>query len=320
VGSPDRHGRSIAPGTGLVDPERVPNWRQCRKDAKTFEEAKPRRYRSLIPREGSTITAFDPQLVVRLTGPAVGPGRLAARDLAELSRLLDQALLRIGLALSKTVARRRRPSAREIEELCQLYVVSWVPGSAVAGFDLAEPRRPTEFGHLATDSLNAFLAGLSKIVATEAPDIPLPRGFDRRVLETCAGLGKLLEHGIAVVSFSGQAANQSPTRFDAWARERIHMLADRDRVRREVSEVAFFADDGHLRADVAYATKHRLMRSLPGVESSSFWRSTPIEQLAADQGVPPITDAAELGAMWSEGDVFDDALSDLLKDRAERRR
>jgi hypothetical protein len=42
--------------------------------------------------------------------------------------------------------------------------------------------------------------------------------------------------------------------------------------------------------------------------------------LVADQGIPPITDIRELDAIWSEGDVFDDALSELLEERARRRR
>jgi hypothetical protein len=56
------------------------------------------------------------------------------------------------------------------------------------------------------------------------------------------------------------------------------------------------------------------------LDNSLFWTSKPLEQLAAEQGVAPITDIAELDAMFPPGDVFDDALSDLLKDRAERRR
>lgn len=201
-----------------------------------------------------------------------------------------------------------------------MYLVSWTAGSAVAGFDLAEPRGTTAFGHLAVDSLNAFLAGISQIVEAETLDIPLPHGFDGRVLETCAGLGKLLEHGIAVMTFSAQAAKQSSARYDAWARERIHVLVVRERVRRDELAGRLLTFEGQ-RRDVSFAAKHRLMTILPVLdESSSFWTSIPIEKLAADQGVPPITDISELDRMWSEGDVFDDALSELLHDRAERHR
>jgi putative transcriptional regulator len=59
----------------------------------------------------------------------------------------------------------------------------------------------------------------------------------------------------------------------------------------------------------------------PEFDSSSFWISKPLEQLAAEQGVRPITDIRELDAVWSDSDeVFDDALSEILEDRALRRR
>ena len=97
------------------------------------------------------------------------------------------------------------------------------------------------------------------------------------------------------------------------------MLTDRVRGLRESSAGMFLADEGQLRRGLRVAIKPRALPTSPEVESS-FWQSTPIEQLAADQGVPLVTDISELDGIWSEGDVFDDALSDLLRDRAERRR
>jgi putative transcriptional regulator len=59
----------------------------------------------------------------------------------------------------------------------------------------------------------------------------------------------------------------------------------------------------------------------PEFDSSSFWTSKSLEQLAAEQGVQPIADIRELDAVWSDsGEVFDDALSEILEDRALRRR
>jgi transcriptional regulator with XRE-family HTH domain len=56
-------------------------------------------------------------------------------------------------------------------------------------------------------------------------------------------------------------------------------------------------------------------------DSSSFWTSKTLEQMAAEQGVQPIADIAELDAVWSDsGEVVDDALSEILADRALRRR
>jgi hypothetical protein len=55
-------------------------------------------------------------------------------------------------------------------------------------------------------------------------------------------------------------------------------------------------------------------------EASAFWTLLSLDKLAARQEVPPIAEVSELDAIWSVGDAFDDALSELLDDRAERRR
>ena len=86
--------------------------------------------------------------------------------MGELVRLLDQALLRSGQALCRTVPRRRRPSAAEIEKLCRPYLVSWNAGRAVAGFDLLAPPLITEnFRRFGEDSLRTFLIGLAEIAS-----------------------------------------------------------------------------------------------------------------------------------------------------------
>jgi hypothetical protein len=199
-------------------------------------------------------------------------------------------------------------------------MVSWMPGSAVAGFDFAEPNRNVvEFGHLPEDSLSTFLKGLAEITVAKTPDTPMPQGYDRRVLETCARLGRLLEHGIAAMTFAAPALpHMSAVKYDAWAGERIRVLVDRTKVRESAGR--FLTLDDQLRPTKLFISKPRVVTPLPEVESS-FWKpTTPLEQLAADQSVPPIMDIKELDAIWSEGDVFDDALSELLQDRAERRR
>jgi hypothetical protein len=64
----------------------------------------------------------------------------------------------------------------------------------------------------------------------------------------------------------------------------------------------------------------RRSRTAPsGSAQSAFWTSLSLDQLVPQQGIRPITDIAELNAMFPAGDVFDDVLSDLLQDRAERR-
>jgi hypothetical protein len=55
-------------------------------------------------------------------------------------------------------------------------------------------------------------------------------------------------------------------------------------------------------------------------EASAFWTLRSLDELAAHQEVSPIAQLSELDAIRSEGDAVDDALSELLDDRAERRR
>jgi hypothetical protein len=247
----------------------------------------------------------------------VGPGWLAARDVAELARLLDQVLLRTGQALSRTMPRRRRPNAADIEKLCRPYLVSWNAGSAVAGFNFVAPLPIMEnLRRFAENSLCAFLTGLAEIASDDSPEPRCPRGFDRRVLETCARFGKLLEHGIGAVRFGGPPAMQAPTvTYNERLRERVTMLASREQVPAHSLQGEFFGDEGKLQSRATLAAEHP-----SSAFESSFWKSTSLEQLAAEQGVRPIADIAELNAMFPAGDVFDDVLSDLLEDRDERRR
>jgi hypothetical protein len=263
------------------------------------------------------ISRFAPKLEVRLRGPAVGPGRLAARDLAELARLLDQAVVRVGKMLSRTLGRAAPHRPRELQAACRLYLVSWAAGSAVAGFDVAAP--PVGMAGLARigeQSLHQFVAGLAQIASDLSVDNPLPDGFDEGVLETCAALGKLLDHGIDTVIFTEPPLRQGPSAcYDLSMRKRVRALADRARAETVRSDLDL------LRHMSAFPAQHDLGAAPPPAAEGSFWRSASLEQLAADQGVLSITDIGELDAVWSEGDeVFDDALSEVLEDRAQRRR
>jgi hypothetical protein len=254
---------------------------------------------------------------VRLKGPAVGPGRLAARDLADLARLLDQAVLRIGRVVARRSDRWRRPSARELEESCRLYLISWTPGSAVAGFDLAKPGTIPGFGQLPSDCLTFFVSGLSQIISSKTPETSIPHGFDVPALKTITAFGKLLDHGIDNIEFQLHPEKQGLTAvYDAFARDLFRALAERERARRMLTRRRLFIEEAQ---GLMPEEKLPVFGPSPEVERS-FWRSTPIEQLAADQGVPPFTTISDLDAIWAEGDVFDDALSELLSDRAERRR
>ena len=319
------------------------------------------------------ITSY-PKLEVRLTGPAVGPGRLAARDLAELARRLDQALKRIGQVLYGGKSRSRGRSVREIEELCRLYLVSWREGSAVAGFDLSEPPAQLAlFGHIGENSLECLLAGLARIDVPQPGEAQLPEGFDAGVLEACDSLGHLLDHGIDAIGLTTRAREaQGPITYTASTRERIRDLIQRPQQSGEVVrsgrlEVlnghqglggALWQPNGtrlicrfkpeHLDILPDAWLKTVTVRGKIAIEESGrtgaidvmalsvgedhgdtmevapsapeFWRSAPLDELIAGQAVAPVSDLAELDAIWSEGDVFDDALTELIEDRAQRRR
>src|SRR5215472_4737489 len=76
------------------------------------------------------------------------------------------------------------PRGRNLEAACRLYFVSWSEGSAVAGFDFAQPQTRAPSPHdIGQRSLHHFIAGLSRIAAGEPLDTPLPEGFDEGVLE-----------------------------------------------------------------------------------------------------------------------------------------
>jgi hypothetical protein len=306
---------------------------------------------------------------VRLTGPAVAPGRLAARDLAELARRLDQALRRIGRVLYGEGSRARGRSARDIEELCRLYLVSWGAGSAVAGFDLPEPPPQLPlFGHIGEDSLDALLAGLVQLSAPQ-PRPGLPDGFDTGVLQACEALGHLLDRGIDRIDFkAGSRQGDFATTYSAPTRERIRELIERPQETGEVVKTgrlevlnghhglagALWGPDGS-RWLCRFKPEH--VESLPeawlktvtvrgtiagdagvidvvaissrdggsgadeaGRDAAGFWKAASLDELIAIQAVSPVTDLSEFDAIWSEGDAFDDALSELLEDRAQRRR
>jgi len=235
--------------------------------------------------------------------------RSAARDLAELARLLDQAVLRVGRVLFRAYGRGAGPSARNLKAACRLYLVSWHEGSAVAGFDLAEPQPgKASFRDIGEHSLRHFVAGLAWVAAEQAPGGLLPDGFDSGVLATCVALGRLLDHGIETFSLTEPSRRQTPSAcYDAAARQRIHALLERGS-----------------RAELDMTLHRQTLRGEPDVSAASpafersFWKSASLDELAAHQGVLPIADISELDEVWSEGDVFDDALSEVLRDRAHR--
>lgn len=53
----------------------------------------------------------------------------------------------------------------------------------------------------------------------------------------------------------------------------------------------------------------------PRIDPKEFWKNKTIEELAAEQGVRPINDIAELRGDWPPEDSIDEFLSEVRKGR-----
>jgi hypothetical protein len=146
-----------------------------------------------------------PRLTVTVKGPKVGAARLSAADLADIVRRTQQALKRVGRVLYGQESARQGRDRADIEQLCELFLVAWKPGSAVADLELGEPPAQMHmFGYIGEESLKAFTAGMEKLKDAAVTPSRLPAGFDRGVLQTCKDLARVLEHGIDSITFQSQ--------------------------------------------------------------------------------------------------------------------
>jgi len=177
--------------------------------------------------DNKTLTTRTVGFSIKVKGPRVGEAKLSANDLAEIVRRTQQALKRVGQVLYGESSVGRGRKKKEIEELCEVFVVGWKPGSAVAELELAEPPAQLSlFGYIGEESLNAFLRGMDSIqnVAVEHNQAT-PAGFDAGVLQACDALGKVLEHGIDSVQFEPRrGANLPSVVFDRSFRDRVREL------------------------------------------------------------------------------------------------
>ena len=166
------------------------------------------------------------RLYVKMTGPKVGRARLSASDMAEIVKRTQQAVKRIGQVLYGDQSHGQGRKRKEIEELCELFVVGWEPGSAVAALELAQPpQQLIALAHIGQDSLNAFVTGVEAVGAGDQGCIRPPAGFDLGVLQTCEALGQVLEHGIDAVTFqsrNGQVSAEAV--YNATARNCLRSL------------------------------------------------------------------------------------------------
>lgn len=190
-----------------------------------------------------------PGFAIKIEGPRVGEARLSANDLATIIFRSQQALQRIGQVLYGDSSVGKGRKKKEIEELCELFLVGWKPGSAVAEVELAEPQAQMSlFGNIGEESIKAFLNGMERIRAQE-PDTtqPMPSGFDAGVLQTCDSLGRVLEHGIDRVRFEPiRVTGVIGVAFDCRLREKVRILLGKPIDQRQVEKVGRLEVlDGH---------------------------------------------------------------------------
>jgi hypothetical protein len=132
----------------------------------------------------------------------VGQGRLSAGDLAEIIKRTQQALKRVGRVLYGEDSRRQGRDKADVEQLCELFLVGWNPGSAIAQLEFAAPPPQMHmFGYIGGESLRAFLTGMRQISSVGTAETELPPGFDQGVLQSCDSLAKVLDHGIDSIGF-----------------------------------------------------------------------------------------------------------------------
>lgn len=142
-----------------------------------------------------------PRLTIAVRGPEVGEARLATRDLIEIAARTEQALKRVAEVLSRRSSGGRGRKPRPIEDQCRLYLVSWKPGSAIAGFELGSIQRPDLHHEVGRRSIDALLEGIEWL-STGHGQVSVPDYLDVGVLEACAALGRTLDHGIDDLAFS----------------------------------------------------------------------------------------------------------------------
>lgn len=190
-----------------------------------------------------------PGFSIKIEGPMVGEARLSANDLATIILRSQQALKRIGQVLYGESSIGKGRKKKEIEDLCEIFIVGWKPGSAIAEVELAErPAQVRLFGYIGEESLKAFLNGMKRIQdATTDDQQATPPGFDAGVLQTCDFLGRALEHGIDSIRFEPiRVAGVPAVAFDRPLRERVREMLGKPIDQRQVEKVGRIEVlDGH---------------------------------------------------------------------------
>ena len=107
------------------------------------------------------------RLTIRMCGPKVSGARLSAFDLVEIVRRTQSAIKQIGQLLISKKSNIRGRKNKEVQQHCEIFMVGWDKGSAIARFELApSPQQINWVGDIGEASIDAFIEGMAKI-ATE---------------------------------------------------------------------------------------------------------------------------------------------------------
>lgn len=145
----------------------------------------------------------SPKLFIKMTGPRVGTAKLSVSDLAEIIKRTQQALKRIGQVLYGQESHGKGRKKKDIEKECELFLVGWEEGSAIAALELGpQPDQRHLLGFIGEESMKALITGMEVMSAGSYDQDRPPHGYDVGVLEAFESLGKIFDHGIETVGFS----------------------------------------------------------------------------------------------------------------------
>lgn len=164
-----------------------------------------------------------PQFYMKMNGPKVGKAKLSVTDLAEIIKRTQQALKRIAQVLYGQDSQGKGRKKKDIEQQCELFMVGWEEGSAIAVLELGpQPEQMELYGFVGEESLKTLMSGMEFMAADSYEASRQPAGFDVGVLEALESLGKVFEHGIETISFSRDRTFFSgKTVYNATLRERV---------------------------------------------------------------------------------------------------
>jgi len=170
-----------------------------------------------------------PKLFIKMTGPRVGTAKLSVSDLAEIIKRTQQALKRIGQVLYGQASHGKGRKKKDIEKECELFLVGWEEGSAIAAFELGpQPDQRHLLGFVGEESLKALIHGMEVISSDSYDPTRLPLGYDVGVLEAFEAVGKIFDHGIETVGFSNDRRTFSKEHeYTPMIRERVRSYLGR---------------------------------------------------------------------------------------------